>query len=250
MITNRSFFADPTISTLTSGTLSQNVDLSGLSFPRCLGVRFSSDFMKRYHLVGTQAIWDSYEDSNFTKKMGKEFHHDGMITREGWAKYFFDGKYPKDIAYVKLSIQNPDTGMLIRTFYFKFKKSYQTTLDGKRYITDPVLGDKIVKDGILVELKQFDTKDGKKHVFKKAKTTFRQKKIVDVEHGGRVEEVKIPAIIRTSVRYTERPKIVFLVTPPHLMKYAKLILILIKQLVNSMTLGYKCVAQARDCRLW
>lgn len=217
---------------MTSGTPSQNVDLSGLSFPRCLGVRFNSDFMRRYHLVGTQTVWDSYEDSNFMKKMGKEFHHEGMITREGWAKYFFDGKYPGDIAYIKLIIQNPDTGMLIRTFYFKFKKSYQTTLDGKRYVTDPILGDKIVKNGIMVEMKQFDTRDGKKHVFKKAKTTFRQKKIVNVAHGGEVQDVKIPAIISTSVRYTEKPKIIFLVTPPHLTKYAKLILILIKQLVD------------------
>src|SRR6218665_4084429 len=34
------------------------------------------------------------------------------------------------------------------------------------------------------------------------------------------------------VRYSEAPKAVFLVTPPHLMKYAKVLLILIKQLVD------------------
>ena len=33
-ITAMSFFTDPTISTLTSGTPSQNADLPGLSFPR------------------------------------------------------------------------------------------------------------------------------------------------------------------------------------------------------------------------
>lgn len=32
-ITAMSFFVDPTISTLTSGTLSQNIDLGGMSFP-------------------------------------------------------------------------------------------------------------------------------------------------------------------------------------------------------------------------
>ncbi|BAS11898.1 hypothetical protein AHiyo8_02010 [Arthrobacter sp. Hiyo8] len=34
------------------------------------------------------------------------------------------------------------------------------------------------------------------------------------------------------VRYSESPKAVFLVTPPHLMQYAKLVLILVKQLVD------------------
>ena len=51
-ITAMSFFTDPTISTLTSGTLNQNVDLGGLSFPRSLGVRFNSDYIQKYHFVG------------------------------------------------------------------------------------------------------------------------------------------------------------------------------------------------------
>lgn len=36
----------------------------------------------------------------------------------------------------------------------------------------------------------------------------------------------------TSVSYTEKPKALFLVTPPHLMEYAKLVLIFVKQLVD------------------
>lgn len=216
-ITAMAFFSNPTISTLTSGTPSQNVDLAGLSFPRRLGVRFNSDFMKRYHLAGMQAKWESYEDRNFTKKMGKDFYHEDLITREGWAKYYFKGIYPKDSAYIKLEIINPQTGMLIRKFYFHFKKSYQTSLDARYYITDPVLGTKIVKDGILTELKRFDTKDGK-IVYKKAKTTFKQMKVTDIENGGKKKEVKVNAIIRSMTRYSEKPKMVFLVTPPHLIR--------------------------------
>ena len=45
-------------------------------------------------------------------------------------------------------------------------------------------------------------------------------------------EIKQPALMSQSVRYAEQPKAVFLVTPPHLMKYAKIILILLKQLVD------------------
>ena len=233
MLTYRySFFTDPTISTLTSGTLSQNADLPGLSFPRCFGVRFHSDYLEKYHLIGMQARWSSYEDEDFTRKMGKDFVHEDLITREGWAKYYFKGKYPSDIAYVKLEVMNPQSGMLIKTFYFKFQKSYQMSLDGRYYVTDPVLGDKIVKNGLLTEMRKFKTKSGKT-VFRKAKNTFKQVKVVDVfAKNGLKEQVDTRVFIQNQVRYSEKPKMVFLVTPPHLMKYAKLILILIKQLVD------------------
>ena len=65
-----SFFTDPTISTLTSGSLSQNVDLGSLSFPRRMGVRFNSDYMQKYHFVGQQAVWDAFEDKDFKKPLG------------------------------------------------------------------------------------------------------------------------------------------------------------------------------------
>ena len=226
-----SFFTDPTISTLTSGTPSQNADLPGLSFPRCFGVRLHSDFLDKYHLIGMQAKWMSYNDKDFKQELGKDFYHEDLISREGWAKYYFKGKYPRDIAYIKLEVVNPQTGMLIRTFYFQFKKNYQTSLDARYYVKDPILGDKIVKNGVLVELRKFAKKDGT-IVFRKAKTSFAQTKIVDVLTSTRKEQVNTSAIIRTQVRYSEKPKMVFLVTPPHLMKYAKLILILVKQLVD------------------
>lgn len=178
-----------------------------------------------------QAKWMSFEDKDFKKEMGKDFYHEDLISREGWAKYYFKGIYPNDIAYVRLQIVNPQTGMLIRSFYFQFKKSYQTSLDARYYITDPVLGNKIVKNGILIEMRRFKTKDGN-IVYRKSKSTFKQTKIVDVLHSRKKEVVNISTIIRTQVRYSERPKMIFLITPPHLMKYAKLILILITQLVN------------------
>ncbi len=230
-ITAMSFFTDPTISTLTSGTPAQNVDLAGMSFPRRLGVRFNSDFVHKYHLVGMQAKWMSYDDPKFEHELGKDFYHEDLVTREGWARYYFKGKYPHETAYVKLEIVNPQTGMLIRRFYFQFRKSYQTSLDGRRYVNDPVLGEKIVKNGILVELRPVKDKAGN-ITYRKGKTTFDQEKIVDVIGDTERGIVKTNAIIRTLARYVEKPKMVFLVTPPHLMKYAKLILILIKQLVD------------------
>lgn len=207
------------------------MDLAGLSFPRRLGVRFNSDFIKRYHLTGLQVKWDAYEDVGFTKPYDKDFTHEDLVSREGWIKYYFKGIFPKDIAYIRARIVNPQTGMLVRTFYFQFKKLYQTSLDGRYYVTDPVLGNKIVKNGILTELRPFKKKDGS-IVYKKANTTFKQMKVVDIEHQGGKQPVQVNAIIQKMARYSEKPKMVFLVTPPHLMKYAKLILILLKQLVD------------------
>ena len=230
-ITAMAFFTDPTISTLTSGTPSQNTDLGGLSFPRRFGVRFNLDYMNQYHIMGMQARWMSYEDAGFTKPLGKDFAHDDTVSREGWARYYFKGKYPKNLAYIKLEIINPQTNMLIRQFFFEFKKSFQMSLDARYYITDPVLDEKIVKNGILTELSPKKQPDGTvKYV--KGKTYFNQEKIADVLGGGGLTEVKTPAITRTLAKYSEKPRMVFLVTPPHLMKYAQLILILIKQLVD------------------
>lgn len=231
-ITAMSFFTDPTISTLTSGTPSQNVDLAGMSFPRCLGVRFHPEFLEQYHLVGMQAKWMSYDDKEFQHPLGDAFYHEDLVSREGWAKYYFEGKYPRDVAYVHLQLVNPKTGMLVRQFYFQFRKSYQTSLDGRYYMTDPILEERIVKNGVLVELRRYKKRDGT-IVYRKGKTTFSQMKIKDVLSPDRKkEQVRTTAVIRTLTRYSEKPKMVFLVTPPHLAQYAKLILILIKQLVD------------------
>lgn len=233
-ITAMSFFTDPTISTLTSGTPSQNVDLGGLSFPRRMGVRLNVDFIKRYHLIGMQAKWQCFADKDFKESLGKDFYHEDLVTREGWALCYFKGKFPKDVAYLRLQIVNPQTNQLIRSLYFRFQKSYMTSLDARYYVMDPVLGKKIVKNGILTELRPYKKKDGQpgEVVYRKAKLTFKQRKIRDVLAGGKVEDIDVPAVTRTMVRYSEQAKLVFLVTPPHLMKYAKLILILVKQLVD------------------
>ena len=217
-ITAMSFFTDPTISTLTSGTLSQNVDLGSLSFPRRMGVRFNSDYAQQYHFVAQRAVWDAFEDENFEKCLGKAFHHEDMVTREGWARYYFDGKFESEVAYIRLEIKNPSSGNLIRTFYFKFKKDYQMSLDGRVYVKDPILEEKIVKNGILTEMRKFKRDSDGSIVFKEGKTTFKQQKILDVQNKGAKEEVKTNAIVSTMVRYTEKPKIVFLVTPPHLIR--------------------------------
>ena len=98
-------------------------------------------------------------------------------------------------------------------------------------MTDPILDDKIVKNGFLTELQAGRTPSGELR-FKRAKTTFRQVKMADIMSNPHKVEVDTPAIVQTQVRYSEKPKMIFMVTPPHLAQYAKLILILLTQLVN------------------
>lgn len=228
-ITAMSFFANPTISTLTSGTPSQNVDLAGLSFPRRFGVRFDSDFLATHHLATMQCRWTGYDDPNFEKPLGKDFTHTDMVTREGWARCFFKGIWPHDTGYLKLEILDPSSGRLIRTMFFQFDKRYLTTLDGAFYLKDPILDERVPNGGIIIELKQTA------HGFKPGRDTFISKTIGNIDQPVdkmTVETIDKPIISQTSVHYGEKPKMIFLVTPPHLTAYAKLILILLKQLVD------------------
>lgn len=235
-ITAMSFFTDPTISTLTSGTPSQTVDLAGYSFPRRIGVRFHQDYITKNHYVGLQCRWDAFEDREFTKPLGKLFEHSDIVSREGWARYFFDGKFEKDIAFVRLRLYNAQSGVLVHEYYFQFHKDYQKSLDGRTYTKDPLLGTKLAKNGSLRELLPEKQEDGSvKYV--PGVTTFSRQKLEPVQDKSKEVKYKrvterTPAITQSYVRYAEKPKMTFLVTPPHLMKYAKLILILIKQLVD------------------
>lgn len=279
-ITAMSFFTDPTISTLTSGAPSQNTDLGGLSFPRRMGVRFGMNYLKRDHLVGAQVKWDAFADNDFGTPLGADFEHQDIVSREGWARYYFKGKFAEDTAYLRLRLLNAGTGVLIRTFYFRFTKDYQTSLNGRYFITDPISGERIVKNGILEELIPVSPEaapssnnaadqqsravqspaaptsafmpgggmgglrsgepaaapqsgDAKVTSYRLGNTTYPQMRLTNITFGMPEKELgKAQAIVSTMVRYSENPKAVFLVTPPHLMKYAKLILILIKQLVD------------------
>ncbi|MDL5199561.1 type IV secretory system conjugative DNA transfer family protein [Streptomyces sp. ALI-76-A] len=235
-ITAMSFFTDPTISTLTSGKPSQNTDLAGLSFPRRLGVRFAPNYVKRDHLVGQQAVWSAYADPMFTENLGEDFEHEEIVGREGWARYNFKGKFPDDEAWLKLELVNPQTKMLVRTFYFSFTKNYQVSLNGRHYVVEPVTGNKIVKNGVMRELKpvrEGGTRDGKILSFQPGDTLYPDTRL-DFSGVGNPEKVSYQAraITQTLSRYSESPKALFLVAPPHLMKYAKLILILVKQLFD------------------
>lgn len=232
-LTAMSFFSDPTISTLTSGTPSQNVDLGSFSFPRRIGVRLHPDFLTRYHLVGMQARWQAYEDREFTRPMeGREFTHTDTIGRAGWARFYLKGIFPEMSAYLRLDCVNPDTNVVIRTLYFRFDKAYQRSLDGRHYVQDPILEEKIVQGGSVTELVEARQRDGRTR-FVEGHLRFPTTSVTTTPDGRVIpQRVHANAVRATAVRYEEKPKILFMVTPPHLMSYAKLVLIILKQLVD------------------
>lgn len=235
-ITAMSFFTDPTIATLTSGKPSQNTDLAGISFPRRIGVRFAPNYFKRDHLMGRQAVWSAYSDNMFTESLGTDFDHSDTVSREGWARYYFEGKFPKNEAWIKLELLNPQTKMLVRTFYFHFTKQFQLSPNGRHFVVEPVTGKKIVRDGTLRELRPV-RRDGKAdgEILRYAydSLTYPLERL-DLTISQVPEKVTVQAqgISQMMVRYSESPKAIFMVTPPHLQQYAKLILILLKQLVD------------------
>lgn len=247
-ITAMSFFTDPTISTLTSGTPDQNFDLSCMSFPRRFGVRLSDNYVAKRKLIGAGVKWTTYSDPQFKNRLeGDDFMHTDTVGRDNWARFFMAGKLDNDVSYFKLELRSNGTNLLLDELYFKFVKGYQTNLSGQSYMKDPVNGGKIVKDGLLIELvPQTKVVNGKEQtVYVEGNKTYKDRglnlssltkaEMLSSNVAAHVKSVDVDqkVALSTDVAYSERNKMVFLVTPPHLTKYAKLLLILINQMIQQ-----------------
>lgn len=222
------FFADEKISRLTSGRPSQNFDMIGLAFPRRMGVRFDSVFMRQKNLRGQPIKWTAYRDKAFTDMYeGDDFSHEGRIDSNGWATFFFKGLFEGEKTYLRLDISDDVSGLLAYTYYFEFEKGYQMSLNGRTYVEHPVLKERIVHNGFLREMRY------KKGMFTYEQSTRRRvrKSLATTSNGREIVDV-VPIFDQTEIKYTEKPKAIFFVTPPHLMSYAKIILILLNQAFN------------------
>lgn len=232
------FFTDPTIIALTSGTASQNFDIESLSFPRRIAVRFTSEWMTRYKYAGKMVRWSAWTDDTFTEELDPElFRHSFNIGRDGWVHYAFDGKFKGRDGYVKMEIVNPDNNVPMKTFYFKGRLDYLTRLDGKSFIKNPVTKEKILRNGTLTELRLVKDRNGNKKFV--PRNTMIMKKVKDFTsytEGGRAlpdKEIEVHAFSDLKLKYTDKPKFINFITPPHLTPYARLILILVKQVTDS-----------------
>lgn len=231
------FFADEKIRNLTSGLPSQNFDMVGLAFPRRIEVRFDTSYLVNNSMEFQRYHFSAYADENFTQPLGKDFDHDGTIDNHGWLIYAFKGIFPDSKAYIKLEIFGADDDLLMHRYFFKFTKDYQTSLDGNTFVHDPVSEERIVRNGTIQEMRKFKrlSKDGSvSYVYRIKPTTYdlTDKSLILDDDGDSTSTRKMPVISQTDVHYTEKPRIIFCVTPPHMMSYAKLILIMLNQMFN------------------
>ena len=222
LLTGLSVYADDTTIALMSGSLSESFDVGGLGFPRRFGVRLDDEYVKKFRVAKELAHWTVYRDSNFTDKYeGTEFEHDEKIQSTNWVWGYFEGLFENEVTYIKLSLKTSG-GTTIQDFHFRFTKGYKK-FDGISYIIDPITKKKILSGGTLVEF-DIDTQKPKVSEFKS--------KQIDISSQSYREIVK-PILTSNQVFYSERPKFVFAITPPHLQVYQKHILTIIKQILDE-----------------
>lgn len=232
LLTGLSVYADPTTIALMSGSLSESFDVTGLGFPRRVGVQFDNDFVKKFRITGELGKWTVYRDKDFTDQyvktdkngntsVDKDYFHEERIAASNWIWGYFDGIFDQEETYIKLSIES--NGTVAKEFFFKFVKGYMT-YDGISYILDPITRQKKISGGVLVELDPV-TKEEKIGEFTTPAINYFTKTY---------ENVNKPIITSNQVFYSERPKFIFAITPPHLQQYQKHILVIIKQIVDEI----------------
>ena len=222
LLTGLSVYADDTAIALMSGSLSESFDVAGLGFPRRIGIHFDQDYVKKFRITKQLCKWTIYRDKAFTDRYeGKDYEHDERVASSNWVWGYFAGIFDQEETYIKLSIQSSG-GTITKEFFFKFTKGYKR-YDGITYVIDPITRKKIISGGTLVELHP-RTKEPVVSEF-----TTRQ---IELLSNG-IQDVSKPVITSNQVFYSERPKFIFAITPPHLQVYQKHILIIIKQILDE-----------------
>lgn len=222
LLTGLSCYADDTAIALMSGGLTDSFDITGVGFPRRFGIQFDQAFMKKFRITEHLCKWEIFRDSRLTESYGGDnFEHMEKLAPSGWTWIYFKGILDQDVSYVRLNISSGST--MIKSFAFRFTKGYKT-FDDITYVIDPITGTKIVYGGTMEE---WDVeKQEVKH------STF-QNNVYDPTLDSYVLK-DMPVIASNQVYYTERPKFIFAITPPHLQVYQKHVLIMIKQIIDEI----------------
>lgn len=239
------FFSDTKIAALTSGRPSQNFDIVGMAFPRRFDVKLDTQYVRDQGLRSQGYRWIAYEDNGFTKPLGKEFNFQNNVDPMGWISYVTKGIFPNETTYFKLELFEQRTGLVLHQWFFEFRKDYQRTLDNRMYVIDPVSDARVVKDGHLLEVqRQINRKTKATRTVLHQSVLHRLRPNLLEDSGDRSAGVEVgniatyteayetPLFEQIVVHYVEEPVSVFFITPPHLMSYAKIILILINQMFN------------------
>ena len=222
LLTGLSCYADDTAIALMSGGLTDSFDITGVGFPRRFGIQFDTAFIKKFRITEQLCTWEIFRDSYLKESYGGEpYMHVEKLAPSGWTWIYFAGLLDQEISYVRLNISSGST--VIRTFAFRFTKGYKT-FDDITYVIDPITKQKIVYGGTLEEW-DVSRQQVKNSVF--------QNNVYDPTLNSYVLK-DMPVIASNQVYYTERPKFIFAITPPHLQVYQRHVLIMIKQIIDEI----------------
>lgn len=143
LLTGLSVYADDTAIALMSGSLSESFDVTGLSFPRRVGIRFDEAYVKKFKITNELCKWTIYRDPMFRDKYdGEAFEHEERVSPTNWVWGFFEGIFDQEETYLKLSIES--NGTVAKEFYFKFTKGYKK-YDGITYVIHPITRQKSLR---------------------------------------------------------------------------------------------------------
>lgn len=226
------FFTRRPITAITSASPRQSLDPISLSFPRRLRFKINLDYIKRFNLTGQTVIFESFRDEAMTDKIenGDDFEHKTKLDELGWVEYrfkgiyeeydeeeFFDGsveKIPRPI-YIRMKMLSKN-GLVMNTYYFEFTRGYAKTADGMQFLHNPRTGERTEQGGTLRVGKVIDGK------------FVRGQETVNVGNG-----LKVVPIEQTDPVYNVKPKAIFSITPPHLLDYVKIVIVMISVLFDT-----------------
>lgn len=243
--TSLQFFSEMTVARLTSGRPSQNFDMASLSFPRRINVRFDTRFLEQNKLQNCQFNVSCYSNEDFSEEhryTEKGYDVKGTVDPNGWVKAFFKPIFPENEIYIKIDLLAMGRGNYpAQTFYFKFTKHYQHALNGKEFVEEPTTGQRIIHGGSLDEydnewhyssIKKKKVLSGK---LKRSMFTLDQVNLRDnvIDASEYREKVESPCIIQVDIGYEEKPKAIFMITPPNKSSYSQIILIALSQSFNT-----------------
>lgn len=222
LLTGLSCYADDTAIALMSGGLTDSFDITGVGFPRRFGIQFDPAFTKKFRITEQLCEWELFRDPHLTESYGGEaYQHTEKLPPSGWTWIHFGGLLDQEVSYVRLKISSGST--VIKQFAFRFTKGYRT-FDDITYVIDPITGHKTVYGGTLEEW-DVDRQEVKNSLF--------QNNVYDPTLDSYVLK-DMPVITSNQVYYTERPKFIFAITPPHLQVYQRHVLIMIKQIIDEI----------------
>lgn len=222
LLTGLSCYADDTAIALMSGGLTDSFDITGVGFPRRFGIQFDAAFIKKFRITEQLCEWELFRDSRLTESYGGDaYMHMEKLAPSGWTWIYFAGILDQDVSYVRLNISSGST--VIKTLAFRFTKGYKT-FDDISYVIDPITGKKVVYGGTMEE---WDIQR------QQVKNSTFQNNVYDPTLDSYVLK-DMPVITSNQVYYTERPKFIFAITPPHLQVYQRHVLIMIKQIIDEI----------------